>query len=156
MPAVTIGSDHFVDVVVPLVLDDRFFLLEERDGTDIWTVFTFRGGEPVVEILRNEPKDNPLSTVRTNPAGIMTVSDPHSGKLLYRIRPGSRRSTIFGVIGSQETEIEVLDREVRIGTSVFKHNIVAGLDVGVEVCRGRIIIGASLPADFRRLLELTP
>jgi hypothetical protein len=156
MPAVTIGSDRFVDAVVPLILDDRFFLLQEQDGKDIWTIFTFQGGEPVIEILYNEPKDNPQSTVRTNPTGIMTVSDPQSGKFLYRIRPGSKRSTIFAVIGSQETEIEVLDRKVRIGTNVFKHNIIAGLPVGIEVCRGRIVIGASLPAEFRRLLELTP
>ena len=66
MPRVSIGGNQFEKVALPLVLDDRYFLLEEDDGKDLWTVFTLVKGEPFVEILRNQPQEDSLSVLETH------------------------------------------------------------------------------------------
>ena len=152
MPSVNIGSNQCTNVAVPLVLDDRFFLLEDDDDQDIWTVFTFDGGKPVVEILRNRPQANKLSKCEANPTGVITVSDPETGEFLYKVRPGRKQSSIFGSIQGKEMEIQVLDREIRIGTSVFSNNVINGFPVGVLVRGGSIGIGAGLPPEFQQLI----
>lgn len=152
MPGVNIGSNQFRNVAIPLILDDRCFLLEDQDGTDIWTVFTFVGGSPVLEILRNVPQANELSTSETNPTGVITVSDPNTGEFLYKLRPGRKQSSIFGRIHGEETEIQVLDREIRVGTNVFSNNVINGFPVGILVRGGSIGIGSGFPPEFQQLV----
>ena len=154
MPSINIGSNRFDNVAIPLVLDDRYFLLGEgSDGADVWTVFTFVDGQPLIEVLNNLPQQNSISVVETNPTGIITVSDPKTGKFLYKIRPGTKRSSIFGTIQGKETEIKVLDREIRVGTNVFTQNTIVGFPVGIAVRGGSIAIGSPLPPEFQRLIK---
>ena len=130
---VTIGSNKFEKVAIPLSIEGRYFLIEEENGNDLWTVLTFFNGQPVVEILRNQPKQNALSTVTTNATGIVTVADSKTGAFLYKLRPGSKNSSIFGKIKGEETEIRVTDREIKIGTNVFQENTVIGSAIGIMV-----------------------
>jgi hypothetical protein len=150
---ISIGTNKFEKVAIPLAIEDRYFLIEEQNGNDLWTVFTFSDGQPVVEVLRNQPQQNALSTATTNPTGIVTVSDPKTGDFLYKLRPGSKNSSIFGKIKGQETEIRVTDREIRIGTNVFQNNTVIGSAIGIKVGKdGSIGMGAGLPPELRKLL----
>jgi hypothetical protein len=81
---INIGGNKFQNVAIPLIFLNRYFLVESINGEDLWTVFTFKDGEPIVEILKNKPQENPLSTVVSNPTGIVTVSEPSSGAFLYK------------------------------------------------------------------------
>ena len=151
---ISIGGNKFEKVAIPLAIKDRYFLIEEQNGNDVWTVFTFSDGQPVIEILRNQPQKNPISTATTNPTGIVTVADPKSGDFFYKLRPGSKSSSVFGKIRGEETEIRVTDREIRIGTNVFQNNTVIGSAVGIKVGKdGSIAMGAALPPELRKLFS---
>lgn len=151
---VSIGNNKFENVVFPLALENRYFMLESSVGVDIWTVLTVKDGKPVIEILKNKPQDNDLSKSETNPTGVVTVSDPKTGVFLYKIRPGNRNSSIFGRIEGQETEIKITDKEIRIGTNTFQNNLVSGFAVGIIVDgTGGIGMGVGLPAELRKLFH---
>lgn len=151
---VNIGSNKFENVAFPLAFENRHFMLESAAGEDVWTVFTVKDGQPVIEILKNKPHDNDLSKAETNPTGIITVSDPKTGAFLYKLRPGNRNSSIFGRINGVETEIKITDKEIRIGTNTFQNNLVSGSSVGIIVDgKGGIRMGAGLPPELRRLFR---
>ena len=150
---INIGSNRFDKVAIPLIFKDRYFLLEDVDGNDVWTVLTFSKEEPIIEVLRNTPQQNSITTVETNPTGIVTVSHPSTGAFLYKLRPGSKNSSIFGSISDEEAEIKITDREIRVGTNVFQNNKVSGFPVGIHISNdGGIAIGAQLPPQFKKLI----
>lgn len=150
---INIGSNKFDRVAIPIAVEDRYFLLEEENSRDIWTVLTFIDGKPIIEILKNVPKENPISSVTTNPTGIVTVSDPTTGNFLYKLRPGSKNSSIFGSLQGIETEIKVTDSKIEIGTNVFQRNMFVGFIVGIKIDKnGRIVMGAGLPPEFQKII----
>ncbi len=129
-------------------------ILESENGKDIWTVFTFINGNLVIEILKNVPQKNSISEVTTNPTGILTVADKKTGGFLYKIRPGSRDSSIFGAIKAEEKEIRITDKEIRFAGSVFSNNIISGFPVGIKIDKnGGIGIGTPFPPEFQRLID---
>lgn len=151
---VSIGSNEFNNVAFPLAFDNRYFMLEPSVDSDIGTVFTVQDGKPIIEILKNNPQDNSLSKAETNPTGIVTVSDPNTGAFLYKLRPGSKNSSIFGRINGEETEIKITDREIRIGTNTFQNNQVSGSAVGIIVnSNGGIGMGTGLPPELQSLFH---
>ncbi len=154
---VNIGNNKFERFVIPLIFEDRYFQFEEVDGNDCWTVFTLKDGEPIIEILRNEPKENPITTVETNPTGIITISDPESGNFLYKIRPGKNNSSIFGTIKGENAELKIKDRKIIYGeetdekTMVLENNIIEG-QVGIHIHKdGSFEIAAPLPDEIKKL-----
>ncbi len=129
-------------------------MLESSGGTDVWTVFTVKDGEPIIEILKNNPQDNDLSNAETNPTGIVTVSEPTTGAFLYKLRPGNKNSSIFGRINGEETEIKITDKEIRVGTKTFQNNLVSGFAVGIIVnSNGKLGMGAGLPPKLQSLFR---
>ncbi|PVV26692.1 MAG: hypothetical protein B6D79_05445 [gamma proteobacterium symbiont of Ctena orbiculata] len=151
---VKIGSNKFEDVAFPLAFANRYFMLEATVEPDVWTVFTVKGGKPIIEILKNEPMDNDLSNGVTNPAGIVTVSDPQTGAFQYKLRTGNKNSSVFGRINGEEIEIKITDKEIRIGTNTFQGNIVSGFAVGIIVDEnGGIGMGAGLPPELKQLFK---
>ncbi|MEI6610799.1 MAG: hypothetical protein WCO53_13800 [Deltaproteobacteria bacterium] len=149
-----IGGNKFEKVFIPLAFEDRYFLVEEQDGSDIWTVITLSEGKPIVEILQNKPQKNPITVSDTNPTGIIAVADPTTGQFIYKLRPGSKNSSIFGKINGKETEIKITDREIRIGTNVFQNNMITGFAVGIRVDKnGGIALGAGLPPELQKLIS---
>ena len=151
---INIGSNKFEQVAVPLIFEDRYFLLESTGAKDVWTVFTFVNGEPVIEIMKNVPQKNSLTEVTTNPAGIITVADLKTNNFLYKIRPGSKDSSIFGAIQGNEKEIKITDKEIRFGGIKASNNIIMGLPVGIIIKKdGSSAIGSTLPAEFRKLIK---
>ena len=151
---VNIGSNKFENIAFPLAFENRYFMLESSSVSDIWTVFTVQDGKPIVEILKNKPQDNDLSISETNPTGIVTVSDPKTEAFLYKLRPGNKNSSIFGRINGEETEINITDREICIGTNTYQNNTVSGFAVGIIVDgKGGIGMGAGLPPELQNLLH---
>jgi len=150
---INIGSNRF-DCPIPLIFRTRYFLLERIGDADVFTVFTLHEGKPVVEVLRNEPQDNPLTTTESNPTGIITVSDPGTGEFLYKIRPGSKTSSIFGRIRDAEEEIQISDRDISYRGSVFAQNVFMGIPVGIHIREdGSIAIGTQFPPEFQQLVS---
>lgn len=151
---VNIGSNKFENVAFPLAFENRYFMLESSAGADVWTVFTIKNGKPIIEILKNNPQDNDLSKTEINPTGIITVSDSETGAFQYKLRPGSKNSSVFGRINGEETEIKITDREIRVGTNTFQNNLISGFAVGITVdSKGGIGMGAGLPPELQSLFR---
>jgi hypothetical protein len=150
----TIGSNQFKNLTFPLVFQDHYFMLETSNEKDVWTVLQLKDGDLIIEVLKNEPQQTPSTQVTTNPTGIITVSDKESGRFLYKIRPESKNTSIFGSINGKETEIKITDREIRVGTNSFQNNMVIGSSVGIMVDKnGGIGMGGGIPKEIEKLIS---
>ncbi|GJL73824.1 MAG: hypothetical protein NMNS01_30230 [Nitrosomonas sp.] len=149
-----IGSNQFKNVTFPLVFQDHYFMLETSHEKDVWTVLQLKDGHLIIEVLKNDPQQNPSTQVTTNPTGIITVSDKESGKFLYKIRPKSKNTSIFGSINGEETKIKITDTEIRVGTNSFQNNTVTGFSVGIMVNKdGGMAMGCGLPKEIQKLVS---
>lgn len=149
-----VGGNQFKNVTFPLVFEDRYFMLEASPEKDVWTVLQLKDGDLIIEVLKNEPHQNPSTEVTANPTGIITVSDKDSGKFLYKIRPESKSTSIFGSINGEETEIKITDKEIRVGTNSFQKNMVIGSSIGIMVDKnGGMSMGGGLPIEFQKLIS---
>jgi hypothetical protein len=150
-----VGGNKFENVTFPLVFEDRYFMLEASPEKDVWTVLQLKNGDLIIEVLKNDPHTNPSSEVTTNPTGIITVSDKDSGKFLYKIRPESKSTSIFGSINGKETEIKITDKEIRVGTNTFQNNMVIGSSVGIKVDKnGGVGMGGGLPQELKKFINV--
>jgi hypothetical protein len=142
------GNEFTGSFSVPLAFHDRYFIMESGDPPLI-TVVTLHQGKPVPEVLRNEPV-SPGATKTT--AGFVTVSD--HDEFLYKVRPGSDTSVVFGKLGGGEIEVRITDRNIQVGTNTFENNTFNGVMAGVLVePDGSIGIGAAVPREVRDWLS---
>jgi len=149
-----VGANKFDNVACPLVFENRYFLVDQSTGDAQWTVLSLQNGDLIIEVLNNKPQKNNITEVVTNPTGIITVSDPISDKFLYKIRPGSRSTSIFGSICGEETEIKITDKEILVGTKRFYRNRVVNSPIGVLVRQsGSVGLGGGkLPKEIATFL----
>lgn len=146
------GGNEFTGFSVPLVFGDRCFILESAD-TPLLSVFIEVNGEAVFEVLKNMPIKNSISNVIESAAGIVTVSDRNDGRFLYKVRPASKTSMVFGKLCKGEITARITDKQIQIGTITVKNNTFNGSMAGVIVHdNGRVIVGAALAPDIAQLL----
>ena len=130
---------------VPLVLDNRYFIMEPGDP-ELLTVVSEKDGEPFFEVLRNEPQDNPLSEVIKSTPGVIIVSAKSGNGFLYRIHPGPETRIAFVKIGGGEITAKITQDTIRVGGITLKNNTFIGDMTGVSVIPdGRVSIGARIP-----------
>jgi len=147
------GGNEFTGFSVPLVFEGRYFVLEPGSPSLV-TVLVERTGQPVFEVLKNQPVENAVTTAATNPTGVVTVTDKASGKFLYKIRPGSETSVAFGKLDGGETSARISDRSIQVGGITLENNVFAGQMAGVVVqANGSVGIGAAIPALVRQWLS---
>lgn len=153
---VRFGGNEFSSFSVPLVFEDRYFVLEPGDPP-LLTVFIERNGEPVFEVLKNDPKQNDISEVTKSDAGIVTVSEKSSGRFLYKVRPGSETSIVFGRLNGEEISASITDRYIKVGDNTLENNKFVGNMAGVVVdSSGNTRIGAiTIPEQVVKLLKGT-
>ena len=145
-----IGSNTF-NCPIPLVFKNRYFILEQVDNQDIFSVFTVHDGELIFELFQNEVQENPLTEVSKTAPGFISFSEKDSGRFLFKIRPEYNGSSIFGKIGDAETEIKITDRAIIINTNTFQNNRISAA-VGILVSEdGSIGVGAPIPEEARHL-----
>ena len=142
---VRFGGSEFINCSVPLVFEGRIFILEPGNPPMV-TVVRDHGGQPVFEIKRNEPVENAYSVVSKSSAGIVTVGDRATGKFLYKIRPSSETSVVFGKIDGGETTVLISDKQIKVGEITLENCVFNGVGAGVVVgYDGSVGIGAPLP-----------
>lgn len=155
---VRFGGNQFIGCSIPLAFAGRFFVLESDDGDLKISVFLESEGKPVFEILKNEPSDNPFSIVSKTTPGIITVTD-RSGAFLYKVRPGSETSVVFGRIEGPEMTAIINDVKIEFlidGEMVLKleNNTFEGSAIGILVDdKGGFSHGASMPPSLRNMFE---
>ena len=145
-----IGNSLF-NCPIPLVLKDRYFFVEVGETEDLFTVFFLRDREPVFEIYRNEPYENPITEVTKTPPGVITVADRETGGFLDKVRPGYKGSSVFGRFKDEDAEILINDREIRVGTNRIAGNVLQ-TEVGIIVNEdGGFGLGSRIPPEARHL-----
>ncbi len=139
------GGNEFTDFSVPLVFEGRYFIMEPGNPPTITVVLEVEG-QPIIEVLKNEPYSNSITEVTKTPVGIITVSKRASGKFLYKIRPDSETSVAFGKIDGDEISATISDKKIQVGGITLPNNKFAGNMAGVVVhSDGRVGIGAPIP-----------
>lgn len=148
---VRFGGSEFINCSVPLAFAGRYFILELGTPDPMVSVLLEYHGQPVFEVLKNEPVENPLSTVSKTPPGIVTVVDRKTGRFLYKVRPGSETSVVFGTIRGKEISAVVTDRRIRVGGITVENCVFNGVGAGIVVDEsGGVGIGAPIPASLLR------
>lgn len=140
------GGCEFTDFSVPLVFEERYFIMEKGNPPLITVVMEVEG-KPVFEILKNQPSANDVSDIAIDTAGIVTVSDRTTGKFLYKVFSGSATRVTFRKEDGGDCPVVVTDREIRIGGMVIENNPFRGAMGGVIVDPeiGAGMLGAPLP-----------
>lgn len=144
-----VGSNQ-LNCLVPFAFLGRYFIWEKG----LISVVVEHEGNPIYEILNNEPNQNRLTDVVMSAPGIITVSDLKTDKFLYKIRPGSETSIIFGTLSEGDITATINDREIKIGTNTFSNNTVQaqiGIIVTDDGAGIRIAVGAPFPQFLQRL-----
>ena len=160
---VRFGGNTLSDFSVPLVFEGRYFIIEPGTPNPLVTVVVEHDREPVFEVLKNEPQQNPLTEVSRTPVGIVTVGDRETGSFLYKVRPGSETSITFGRLGGSEGEslsVRITDRMVEVlnpdGSTMLtaQNNRFEGAMTGFLVASdGSVGMGAQIPPQVRSWLR---
>src|SRR5712692_7165598 len=139
------GGNEFTGFSVPLVFSGRYFIVEPGNPALV-SVLVEKEGEPVFEVLKNRPVENLVTQVSINATGVVTVVDKDSSKFLYKIRPGSETSVVFGKLDGGEVSARISDRSIQVGGVTVQNNRFAGNMAGVVVeSSGAVRIGAPIP-----------
>ena len=143
----TFGGNHFDgDFSVPLAFDGRYFILEPGDPPLV-TVVREVDGSPTFEVLKNEPVGDDATKT---PAGIVTVGESGGG-FLYKVRPASETSVVFGTVSGDEIDVRITDKQIRVGGITLENNTFSGRMAGVVVdADGGVGIGAPIPETLVR------
>ena len=145
------GGSTFINCSVPLAFKGRYFVLEPSDPPS-FSVILEHNGNPVFEIRQNQPSDNPVTDVSISAAGIVTVSDKATGRFLYKFRPESETSIVFGKIDGGEISAKISDKRIQVGGITLENCTFNGVGAGVAVYEnGGVGIGAPIPASLLAL-----
>jgi hypothetical protein len=147
------GGSTFINCSVPLAFKGRYFILESGDPPS-FSVVLEHNGKPIFEIKKNVPSDNPITVASISGAGIITVSDKATGKFLYKFRPESETSIVFGKIDGGEISAKISDKRIQVGGVTLENCIFNGVGAGVVVDgNGGIGIGAPIPKSLLTLFK---
>jgi hypothetical protein len=158
---VKFGGNEFDSALsVPLAFGDRFFVLEQPSDSPHPLISVVRQGRAalgsevavvVLEVLKNEPGTALGDTKITKAGGIVAVSD--AGRFVYKVRPGSDTSVVFGTITSGEVEARITDRMLSVGGVTVTMSTFTGAMAGVVVHEdGSVGVGAPIPAPVQQFL----
>ena len=140
------GGNEFTGFSVPLVFEERYFIIEPGSPPLVTVVMEIEE-EPVFEILKNQPCLNDVTLASSDSKGIVTVSDKATGKFLYRVLPDSETVVIFAKSDGGDCPAVITDDEIRLGGMIVENapyqGSLAGVVVDPEIGMG--MIGVPLP-----------
>ncbi len=104
----------FFDCPVPIEFKGRYFIFEPGAMPKFSVVLAFEG-KPLLEIVQNNPQENPLSEAIKSETGDITVSEKETGKLLYKIKPGSETEIVFSKNDGGEISAKFSNNKINVG-----------------------------------------
>ena len=147
------GGSTFINCSVPLAFKGRYFILEPGNPPS-FSVVIEHSGKPVFEVKKNVPSENPITEVSVSAVGVVTVSDKVTGKFLYKFRPESETSIVFGKIDGGEISARITDKRIQVGGVTLENCTFDGVGAGVVVDEnGGIGIGAPIPKSLLVLFQ---
>ena len=143
-----IGSNIFENCKIPLVIENRYFIVSD-DSIPFISVFFIKDGKIIFEIQENNPVENPFTEVTKTAAGIITVSDKKNDNFIFKLRPESDTSIVFGKIEGKDLSVIINDRRIIVNTNTFERNMVVGFPIGITVkLDGTITMGSQFPPEL--------
>ena len=147
------GGRTFINCSVPLAFKGRYFILEPGNPPS-FSVVLEHNGKPIFEIKKNAPVDNPLTDVKISVAGIVTVLEKETGRFLYKFRPTSVTSIVFGKIDGGEISAKISDRLIQVGGVTIDNCLFSGVSAGIVIDeKGGTSIGAPIPKSLLQLFQ---
>ena len=147
------GGSTFINCSVPLAFRGRYFILEPENPPSFSVVLEDKG-KPVFEIRKNKPSKNPFTIANISTAGIITVSEKLTGRFLYKFRPASETSIIFGKIDGGEISARITDKQIQVGGITIANCVFEGTGAGIVVDeKGGVGIGAPIPPSLLQLFK---
>lgn len=146
------GGNEFTDFSVPLVFGNRYFLLEPGDPPLV-SVILLVERQPEFEVIKNQPVTNRSTDVSTSGSDTVAVADRDSGRFIYKVRPDSDTSLVFGKLAGGEVRAQISDRSIRVGGITLENNRFSGNLAGVVVDEnGGVEVGAPIPEPVLALI----
>ena len=141
-----IAGGNILNCSVPLILMGHYFLIESYNPFKMTVIINFNG-YPICEIRNNRPVSNAITEVSMTPPGIITVSERTTGKFLFKIRPDSETSIVFGKISGKEETITINDKMIKFGSNIIQNNTIANSGIGISIDQyGSFDLGGPLPS----------
>ena len=145
---VKFGGSSFFKCSVPLAFNGRYFILEPGKPPLFSVILEYKGN-PLFEITKNEPSENPITEITKSAAGIITVSEKTTGRFLYKFRPESETSIVFGKIDGDDFSVKINDKQIIANTNIFERSMISGHQVGLAIkLDGSIIMGSQFPPEL--------
>lgn len=155
---INLGTNDISGCLFALAVGDRFFHIYEHDGK--LTADVFRWDEasrtPRWEVKGGEPQQD---NITTNPTGIVTYGHEDTGAFLFKFRPKTGVSQIFGKVPvDEEMEVRITDRRITVCKTGeefahLDHNQIAGSPVALSVgADWSVAMGAGLPEGMAEQL----
>jgi hypothetical protein len=148
------AGQTFSGFSIPLIFEDRVFILESADSSLI-TVVRDLNGEPFFEILKNEPCATKWSVASIDSARVVTVCEKASGRFLYRVGLGTETIVSFRKPDDKEFSVAITDEEIRAGGMIFNNHpfrdAMAGVLIDPEIEVG--MMDPPVPAQVARWLS---
>lgn len=150
------GGSTFINCSVPLAFQDHYFILEPGTPNPFISVVYDYHGKPKFEILKNESVDNPLTEVESTSIGYITVVDRQTKRFLYKIRPGSETTVVFGLIKGKTLEARITDKKIIAGNVTIENCLFDGFGAGVVISAdGSAGIAGPIPETLRKWFQKT-
>jgi hypothetical protein len=146
------GGQSFVNCSIPLAFAGRYFIVEPGNRQPLVSVVLEHDGGLALEVVRNEPAISIRGIASKSATGVVTVVDQATGRFLYKIRPASETSIVFGTLNGGEIRVLIHDNQIRILPMeiILNNNVFDGVTVGVVIGQnGNISIGGSVPSGLR-------
>jgi hypothetical protein len=148
------GGSTFINCSIPLAFQGHYYIVEPETPNPLVSVVYDYQGKPMFEVLKNEPVNNPLTVVAKTPIGYITVADKQTNCFLYKMRPGSETTIVFGLIKGQTLEAKITDRKIIVGSIIIENCLFDGVGAGVVVNQdGSTGIGAPIPKILRKWFQ---
>lgn len=148
------GGSEFTNCSIPLAFAGHYFILEPGTPNPLISIVIEHEGKPVFVVYRNEPKDSNLYNVTKTPPGITTVAEKSTGRFLYKVRPGSETSLVFGTIKGDKISAIITDRLIKVGGVQIENCVFNGVGAGIVVDEhGGVAIGCPIPPALIQLFR---
>jgi hypothetical protein len=122
---------------IPLVYENRYFLVELYEGKELWSVFWFKDDQLVIDFLRNVPRKHEFGDCDIENEHELVYKELSSANWLYRImQPGLMMSSISLPLSelseSGDEAPDANDRDYRLSSTIFVAYSKSILKYGVQ------------------------
>ena len=148
---VQVGGNLF-NSLFPLVVGDRYFMVESGGKGNLITVLAVRDNKAVAEVDRNQRgEESPDVDYQWQRIGYIVITDKSTGHFIYKIRPDYKTSILFGDVPFKDItpdgetfDVKISDKGITTSKGGLIKNSSIDALVGLRYSADGLIIGSSV------------